>query len=59
MSRPSISPGRGARVVADTEKRIVGSQSRSRAAKVDLPAPEGEDRMMRSPRRAVMAYSTF
>ena len=38
--------------VAETEKFNVESQARNRAAKVDLPAPEGDDRMINSPRRA-------
>ena len=43
-----------ARVVADTEKRIVGSQSISIRVRVDLPAPEGEDRIRRRPLRLAM-----
>ena len=37
--------------VADTENLRSLSQARSRLANVDFPAPEGEDRIMRRPRR--------
>ena len=50
-SRPSSSPGRGARVVAETEKRKVGSQAMRRLASVDFPAPDGDERMMSKPLR--------
>jgi hypothetical protein len=49
-------------VVADTENRKDGSHSISRRASVDFPAPEGEDRISKSPRRegsCAMIYSTF
>ena len=42
-----------ARVVAETENRISGSHARNRLASVDLPAPEGEERMIRRPRRGI------
>jgi hypothetical protein len=38
----------GARVVAETEKRIAGSQSRRRRAMVDFPAPGCPVRLMTS-----------
>src|SRR3989338_3486225 len=50
-SRPSSSPGLGWRVVAETEKRMVRSHDINRRASVDLPAPEGEERISKSPRR--------
>ncbi len=37
--------------MAETEKRIAGSQSRKARASVDFPAPDGEERMIKSPRR--------
>jgi hypothetical protein len=45
-------------VVAEIEKRIVGSQAISIRLSVDFPAPEGEERIRRSPRR-VIGHSTF
>ena len=41
----------GARVVAETEKSMPVSNSSRRRDRVDLPAPEGEDRMNIRPRR--------
>ena len=41
-------------MVAETENRIVGSQARKRLDRVDFPAPEGEERIMRRPRLLVM-----
>src|SRR5690348_337838 len=43
-SRPSASPGRGARVVTETESQTCGEARRSRATTVLLPTPEGPDR---------------
>ena len=46
-SRPSSSPGRGARVVCETEKpKWPGYASNSRLRSVDLPAPEGPETTM-------------
>src|SRR5262249_33865810 len=47
---PSCSPGRGGRVVADTERRNGGSLSaKSRAITVDFPLPLGPDRIISGP----------
>src|SRR5579864_7027278 len=40
---PSISPARGARVVADTEYARFGSTRRSSSSKLSLPAPDGPE----------------
>jgi hypothetical protein len=49
-SRPSTSPGRGVRVVAETEKRTRGSCSKSLQS-VDLPLPDGPEMTIICPRR--------
>jgi hypothetical protein len=38
------------RVVAEMEKRIVGSHAIKRRVKVVFPAPEGEDKISNKPR---------
>src|SRR5262245_12086169 len=48
---PSASPGRGLRVVTDTDMRRPGSAATRRRASVVLPAPEGEDSTSSIPRR--------
>src|SRR5258708_93332 len=42
-STPSFSPGRGARVVCETENRRPSSSFRTRVTTVVLPAPEGAE----------------
>lgn len=48
-------------MVADTEKLSEGSHFSSRRDKVDLPAPEGDERMTSSPRRfdSCIIYLSF
>ncbi|GBR06383.1 hypothetical protein AOE01nite_12540 [Acetobacter oeni] len=48
---PSVSPGRGCRVVMDTECFSRGSAARSAFAMVDFPAPEGAEMTKQTPRR--------
>src|SRR5260370_42156007 len=48
---PSRSHGRGSRVVTETDRERVETRSKSRRVIVVLPAPEGEDRTRRKPRR--------
>ena len=57
MGLPDVQPMQKA-MLAEMEKRIVGSQAISIRESVDFPAPEGEERIRRSPRR-VMRHSTF
>ena len=42
-SRPSASPGRGARVVAETDVTTCSRRWRTRAMTVPFPAPEGPE----------------
>jgi len=39
--------------VADTENRISLSHCNSRLAKVDFPAPDGDDKIINNPRRVI------
>src|SRR5258708_27492247 len=49
-STPSFSPGRGARVVCETENRRPSSSFRTRVTTVVLPAPEGAETTITLPR---------
>src|SRR5690606_5680184 len=44
---PSVSPGRGGRVVTDTESHTSGRRRRSSLTTVLFPTPEGPDRTVR------------
>src|SRR5690606_40517562 len=50
-STPSVSPGRGARVVTDTESHTSGWWARSSLTTVLLPTPEGPERTDRKSTR--------
>src|SRR3989337_3036437 len=50
---PSISPGRGSRVVTDTDMVMFLSAARSLRDRVVLPAPEGDDMTSSRPLRAI------
>ena len=48
-SRPSTSPGRGVRVVYDTDSLICGSAVSSSLTRLVLPAPDGAQTMNKFP----------
>ncbi|GBO80607.1 hypothetical protein AA0242T_1309 [Acetobacter aceti NRIC 0242] len=50
---PSVSPGRGARVVMETECFRRGSAARKALAMVDFPAPDGAEMTRQTPRRVM------
>src|SRR5262245_66209502 len=52
-STPSISPGRGGRVVTDTEYARSGTRSRISRHNVVLPAPDGAETTNSVPRRLI------
>src|SRR5260370_36153647 len=58
-STPSTSPGRGARVVADTEYARSGMHSRASRQSVVLPAPDGAETTKSVPRRPRRAPALF
>src|SRR5947209_1670361 len=52
-SMPSISPGRGGRVVTEIEYARPGTRSRTSRHSVVLPAPEGAETTKSEPRRLI------
>src|SRR5215211_7470619 len=46
-STPSVSPGRGGRVVTETDNHTVGWWRRSSATTLPLPTPDGPERTVR------------
>src|SRR5262245_39715554 len=52
-STPSRSPGRGCRVVCETEKRRSGTRASTRCSTVDFPVPEGPETTIRLARASL------
>ncbi|MCE3276856.1 MAG: hypothetical protein K0R13_2711, partial [Propionibacteriaceae bacterium] len=57
--QPSISPGRGARVVTETETKISGCCSARRATTVPLPTAVGPETTVRPPRELTSAETAW